>query len=273
MSDRATPTPSPREAPAGDGPASEAPSALDAIDGESVTSLAGRIGATELHAFARVASTMDVAHALAARGAPPGTVVLADAQTRGRGRGGHRWESPPGAGVWLTLLERPTDAAALAVLSLRLGLEAAAALQPLAAGPIRLKWPNDLYVGTGKLAGVLVEARWRDGRPEWVAIGFGLNLRADGAPAGACALGGTAPRAAVLAALVPALRTAAGRSGPLADDECAAFAARDLAAGREVLEPAPGRVLGVARDGALRLATSTGETRVRHGSLRFTDGR
>src|SRR6185436_16510341 len=102
-----------------------------------------------------------------ADGAPAGTVVLADAQRGGRGRGGRRWASPPGVGVWLTLVERPADHAALEVLSLRLGLHAAAAVERFAArgggGPVRLKWPNDLYVGEGKLAGVLVEVRWRDG--------------------------------------------------------------------------------------------------------------
>jgi BirA family biotin operon repressor/biotin-[acetyl-CoA-carboxylase] ligase len=246
--------------------------ALDAFDGVPVAALPERIGATTVHAFARVSSTMDVAHALAAAGAVAGTLVLADAQTSGRGRVGRRWVSPAGTGLWFTLIERPTDASALAVLSLRLGLHAAIALGPFAPTPVRLKWPNDLYVGRGKLAGVLVEARWREARPEWVAVGFGLNVHPAGAPLEGAALGAQLSRVAVLAAVVPALRAAAALAGPLTPQECSAYAARDLAAGRQVVEPERGTVLGVSSDGSLRVAAPDGrEIAVRHGSLRFAD--
>src|SRR5207253_2703530 len=114
-------------------------------------------------------------HELAPR-APAGTLILAEEQFAGRGRQGRRWTSQPGAGIWLTLIERPSDAAALDVLALRCGLYAANALDTLAAHPIKLKWPNDLYSGGRKLAGILIETRWRGTSPEWVAIGFGLNV-------------------------------------------------------------------------------------------------
>ena len=64
----------------------------------------------------------------AAEGAPAGTLVVADAQTAGRGRSGRTWTSERGAGVWLTLIERPRDVDALDVLSLRVGLALAPAL-------------------------------------------------------------------------------------------------------------------------------------------------
>ena len=61
---------------------------------------------------------------------------------------------------------------------MRVGLAAAEALDRFASEPIRLKWPNDLYVDQGKVAGVLVEARWREQAVEWVAIGLGVNVKA-----------------------------------------------------------------------------------------------
>jgi BirA family biotin operon repressor/biotin-[acetyl-CoA-carboxylase] ligase len=216
---------------------------------------------------------MDVAHALGAAGAATGTLVLADAQSGGRGRAGRRWRSPSGAGLWLTLLERPADASALDVLSLRLGLHAAEAVQPFAAAPVGLKWPNDLYVGAGKLAGILVEARWRDAHPEWVAIGFGLNVRAPAEEPQAAGLRVGAERLDVLAVLVPALRRAAAARGALTAAELARWAARDLAAGRPVRAPVAGTVVGITAAGAVRVRTAGGDERlVRQGSLEFADG-
>ena len=121
-------------------------------------------------------STLDVAHRLASQGAPSGTLVIADEQTAGRGRDGKNWQSSAGAGLWLTLIERPKDVSGLDVLSLRVGLVSAEALDRFASEPIRLKWPNDLYVDRGKLAGILVEARWREQAVEWVAIGELVNF-------------------------------------------------------------------------------------------------
>ena len=124
-----------------------------------------------------MSSTLDVAHAIAAT-APAGTLIIADQQTAGRGTQGRRWTSSPGAGIWLALIERVADPRALEVLALRCGLYAAESLDGLASGSIGVKWPNDLYVGGRKLAGILIEIRWRGAVAEWVAIGFGLNVLA-----------------------------------------------------------------------------------------------
>lgn len=249
-------------------------SSVDALNGSydalDASALAALLGAPRVVPFAEVPSTMDVAHALASEGTPAGTVVLADAQTAGRGRGGRRWASEPGVGIWLTLVERPADPEALDVLSLRLGLAAALAVEPLATGPISLKWPNDLYVGARKLAGVLVEARWRDGRPEWVAIGVGMNVVAPEGVPHATGLAPHASRLDALARLVPALREAAAQGGPLSRAELEAFAARDLAVGRDVVEPTAGVVRGITPAGELRVERADGSTAtVRHGSLVF----
>jgi BirA family biotin operon repressor/biotin-[acetyl-CoA-carboxylase] ligase len=124
-----------------------------------------------------VPSTFEVAAARAGQGAPHGTVIAARRQTAGRGRQGRAWESPTG-GLWLTLILRPplVDVARPS-LALRLAAAAAEAIEERSRCPIRLRWPNDLYVGERKLAGLLIEARWMGGRLESALVGFGMNVR------------------------------------------------------------------------------------------------
>lgn len=244
-----------------------------AFDGQPPEALAARLGLARVVTRDEVSSTMDVAHALAADGAPAGTLVLAERQTAGRGRAGKRWASPAGTGLWLTLVERPRDRAAIEVLSLRVGLEASAALDGLAQAPVGLKWPNDLYVGGRKLAGVLVEARWRDQRPDWVAIGVGLNVSMPPDVLTATGLRPGATRLGALAALVPALRRAAQSRGPLVPQELASWARRDVAAGRRCTLPQAGTVRGIAADGALLVEDEAGALHAaRGGSLVLADG-
>jgi BirA family biotin operon repressor/biotin-[acetyl-CoA-carboxylase] ligase len=213
-----------------------------------------RYGASRTIHLPEVTSTLDVAHDVAAQGAAAGTLILADMQTAGRGRMGRTWRSEPGAGIWLTLIERPRDASALEVLSLRVGLALAPALDAFADGPVRLKWPNDLYVDQRKLGGVLIEARWREAQPEWVAIGVGINLRPPAGDTGRVRpiglRAGVSPDD-VLLRIVRPMRAAAARVGPLDDHELTAFAARDLARGRRCIEPVEGVVRGIDASGAL----------------------
>jgi BirA family biotin operon repressor/biotin-[acetyl-CoA-carboxylase] ligase len=225
------------------------------------------LGVPRAAVFATVASTMDEAHVLGAAGSPAGTVVLADAQTRGRGRQGRDWRSPVGGGIWLTLLERPADGAALEVLSLRVGLHAARALDPFASAALQLKWPNDLYAEGRKLGGVLVEARWRGGRPDWVAVGVGVNVVAPHDVPGATGLRDGVSRLDVLAALVPALRAACARAGRLDAAELREFAHRDLARGRRCVEPSAGVVCGITPSGELVIDEPRGVRHYRAGSL------
>ena len=247
------------------------PASSYAYDGRTGEELAAMLGVPCVVVHDAVSSTMDAAHGLAERGAAAGTVVLAERQTAGRGRGGKRWASHAGLGLWLTVVERPDDARAIEVLSLRVGLEAAAALDALAATRVGLKWPNDLYVGDGKLAGVLVEARWRDARPDWVAVGFGLNVSPPADVDGAAGLRPDVTRLAALGAVVPAIRRAAAARGALREAELATFAARDRSVGRTASAPVAGTVRGISADGALRIETATGETTVRGGSLVYHD--
>lgn len=244
--------------------------------GADDAALARELSLPRVVARERVGSTMDEAHRLAAEGAVAGTLVVAELQEAGRGRAGRRWHSAPRAGVWGTLIERPRDAQAIEVLSLRVGLRLARVLERWTPAPIRLKWPNDLFVGARKLAGVLIEARWREQRPDWVAIGVGVNLIVPPDQPDATALvdagaTGRVPDARqVLADMVPALRAAAFATGPLTASELAEFAARDLAAGRRLLEPVPGTARGISADGALLIESTDGTVACRAGSLVFS---
>jgi len=231
--------------------------------------LAAQLGLARLDYHVRVTSTMDVAHALAEDGAPAGTLVLASAQSSGRGRSGKAWASEPEAGLWCTLIERPEDTRALDVLALRVGLQLAVALEPSVDAPVRLKWPNDLFVGDRKLGGILIEVRWREAKPEWVAIGVGINRTAPASYPEVAHVRTGITRDALLAQVVPALRRAAAAHGPLGGEDCAAWAARDLAVGRRVTSPADGIVHGITPQGAVLIETAHGAIACQSGSLLF----
>jgi BirA family transcriptional regulator, biotin operon repressor / biotin---[acetyl-CoA-carboxylase] ligase len=131
------------------------------------TGAGARLGRPRLH-LRETGSTNDRARALAAAGAPHGTLVTAGAQTAGRGRQGRTWAAPPGRALLCSLLLRAYDP----LLPLRAGL----AVADLAGDEARVKWPNDMLVDDRKLAGILVEARPRDG---WAVLGIGVNVAVD----------------------------------------------------------------------------------------------
>ncbi len=245
---------------------------MTALDGHDLPS-ASALGVTRLEHRVVLSSTMDLAHEMAAKGAAAGLLVVADGQERGRGRSGNQWASANDAGLWMTLLERPDDATGIAVLSLRVGLAVADGLASLVDGDVRLKWPNDVFSDTGKLAGVLVEARWRESAVDWVAIGIGINIRVPDDVISAAAVREGVTRAELLLALVPRVRRAAAQRGLLTEHELFAWHARDFARGRVLCGPVAGRVLGIAADGALRVhgGTDDVEMAVRSGSLTFAD--
>jgi BirA family biotin operon repressor/biotin-[acetyl-CoA-carboxylase] ligase len=238
------------------------------LDGLDSTALASLLGVPLVVQLASVASTMDEAHRLAAEGAEAGTLIIAGEQTAGRGRGGRRWLASPGCGLWMTLVERPSTPSGLDVLSLRLGLRAAPVLDQFADGTVQLKWPNDILVDGLKLAGILVEARWRQEHVEWVAIGMGVNFaQPEGLPA--ATLRPSMRRSDLLVQLLPALRAAAATRGPLSGAELAGFASRDAAHGRRTVQPAAGVASGITADGALIIDSAGGRALFRGGSLVF----
>lgn len=103
--------------------------------------------------------------------------LLAEHQSGGRGRHGRSWHSPFGANLYLSLAWTfPQWPAALTALPLAIGVATAEALAPLGLPDLKLKWPNDLWHGSAKLGGILIEQRAEAGGPCRVIIGLGLNV-------------------------------------------------------------------------------------------------
>ncbi len=252
-------------------PVADVDDARDA-DGERLPS-ASALGLSQLVHEREVSSTMDLVHAYAADGAAAGLLVMADHQRNGRGRGGNRWQSADDAGLWFTLLERPDDQRIIGVLSLRLGLALADALSPLVDADVQLKWPNDVMAGGRKVAGILVEARWRHAVVDWVAIGIGINRRVPPDLSQAASVRPGATRATLLEAVVPRLRAAVAMRGQLSVHECDAWQTRDFARGRRIVAPRKGIVAGIAADGALLVTdlSGTSTVAVHAGSLVFDE--
>lgn len=136
-----------------------------------------------LYFFESIGSTNDQAEELAAQGAPHGTLVVADAQTAGRGRGGRHWLTPPGSGLAVSLILRPVRLAAEQAWGLNV-LGALAILDGLELEGVRaqIKWPNDVLAGGRKLAGVLAEATWQGGRLDHAVLGLGVNVALESVP-------------------------------------------------------------------------------------------
>lgn len=127
--------------------------------------------------YEEVASTNDVLREKAAAGASEGTVVIAGSQTAGRGRRGKQWLSPPGKGVYLSLLLRPHwPASESPFIGFFAAVAVARALDRLHIGQVKLKWPNDVLVGKRKIGGVLIEPRINRGLIEFVVVGVGINV-------------------------------------------------------------------------------------------------
>jgi BirA family biotin operon repressor/biotin-[acetyl-CoA-carboxylase] ligase len=133
-----------------------------------------------IHRFETCSSTNDVVRELALEGAPEGTAVVAAGQTAGRGTKGRAWHSPAGRGLYLSILLRPASAD-LSLLPLAAGLAVRAAIRDACGLDVRLRWPNDIIVDGRKLGGILCESRVREGRPDFVVLGLGLNVNQDAA--------------------------------------------------------------------------------------------
>jgi BirA family transcriptional regulator, biotin operon repressor / biotin---[acetyl-CoA-carboxylase] ligase len=134
-----------------------------------------------------VSSTNDVAEGAAAAGADHGTVVVADAQDRGRGRLGRDWHSPSGAGLYVSVVLRPTEIfgatgmdslSGASWITLTAGVAFADALRRATGLPAAVKWPNDLVVGLRKVCGVLAEASTVGGQLRHMILGYGVNVLA-----------------------------------------------------------------------------------------------
>ncbi len=125
-----------------------------------------------------VGSTNELLRELAAEGAPAGTVVLADAQTAGRGRLGRSWHSPPGLGLFVSILLRPTGPVeALTRWTLAAAVAACAACRTATSeAAVCISWPNDIIWQGRKVGGVLAELRSSAQATSELVLGTGLNV-------------------------------------------------------------------------------------------------
>lgn len=130
----------------------------------------------QFHRFDEVESTNDVALDMGRRGEPEGTVVTALTQTKGRGRLGRAWWDRPGESAIVSILLRPRKTAAeLGQLAFVAGLAVARLLEEHSLDGVALKWPNDVMLGDGKVAGILVETEVSTSGTLAV-IGIGINV-------------------------------------------------------------------------------------------------
>lgn len=125
--------------------------------------------------FASLPSTMDVAKQAARDGAPEGAIVVADEQTAGKGRLQRQWLTPPGSGIALSIILRPS-LAHLRGLTMVASLAAVRAIKETTGLDARIKWPNDLLIRGKKVCGILIDSELQGEEVQAAVIGLGLNV-------------------------------------------------------------------------------------------------
>jgi BirA family biotin operon repressor/biotin-[acetyl-CoA-carboxylase] ligase len=134
----------------------------------------------QIHYFQTIASTMDSAEQWAIKGAAEGTVVIAESQTKGRGRMGRHWHSPKYKGIYLSLVLRPRILpGATPVLTLLSAVSICEAVKEACGLEAKIKWPNDIILQNRKVGGILTELNAEMDSTRFVIIGIGLNVNND----------------------------------------------------------------------------------------------
>ncbi|MGD9795076.1 MAG: biotin--[acetyl-CoA-carboxylase] ligase [Acidimicrobiia bacterium] len=193
------------------------------------------------------------------------TVLIADHQTAGRGRLDRTWEAPAGASLLMSILLRDVPPEGPHRLTQQLAVAAARACERLAGLTPAIKWPNDLLVGDGKLAGILAQAGIANGRVDHVVIGIGMNLR--WAPDGAAKLGDV-DRDTLVDAILAELDAVQAQP----DGGALEYRRRLTTIGNRIRAELPGETIeGVAADvlpdGRLVIVTSAGERVIDSGDV------
>ncbi|MEA1965312.1 MAG: biotin--[acetyl-CoA-carboxylase] ligase [Candidatus Aerophobetes bacterium] len=141
----------------------------------------------KIYSYALVSSTMKIAYSLAKKGAEEGTVIVAEEQTQGRGRGNRYWFSPRG-GFWFSLILRPqitlSDVTQLNILG-AVGIVEVIRKDFFLLSP-QIRWPNDALIRRKKVGGVLCIAKSIDKNVDFVIMGIGINLNIDEFPSPLC---------------------------------------------------------------------------------------
>jgi BirA family transcriptional regulator, biotin operon repressor / biotin---[acetyl-CoA-carboxylase] ligase len=250
---------------------------------EVLQGLKTRLFTGPVHHFETLGSTNDLAKELAAQGAPEGTVVVAEAQTGGRGRLGREWNSPPGVGLYVSLVLRPPlPPMELPQITLTTSVAVVRAIRRVAGVAPGIKWPNDLLFNGKKLGGILTEMETESDRIRHVVVGLGLNVNNPGFPpelaATATSLtlaaGGAFSRVQLLKAWLEEFEELyerflnQGFPEILEEWKCCAVTLGKMVTVRQGPREISGQALDVAPDGALLLRTASGETvRVTSGEI------
>lgn len=131
----------------------------------------------KVYYYDSINSTMDIAMNLALKGEPEGTIVCAEAQTKGRGRLGRMWSSPKYKGIYLSLILRPELLPNQApILTLLSAVSICQAIKRITSLSPLIKWPNDILVDNKKVGGILTELNAEQDRINFVIIGMGINV-------------------------------------------------------------------------------------------------
>ncbi|MBF0445609.1 MAG: biotin--[acetyl-CoA-carboxylase] ligase [Magnetococcales bacterium] len=140
----------------------------------------GLFAAKKIQFFTNLDSTNVYAGKIARDGALDGTVVVADCQSKGRGRLGRVWDSPSGVNLYFSLILRPLiEPRYAAQLTLLTGLALAETISVAGADDVEIKWPNDLLLGGKKVAGILTEMSVEENRVQFVVVGVGINVNVE----------------------------------------------------------------------------------------------
>ncbi len=147
------------------------------LPGEIMKKLKTKVLGREVLSYRTIGSTNALGFRLAEAGAPEGTLIVADEQTKGRGRMGRSWYSPPKLGLWMSLILRPEVPPFSAPgLSICAGLALAQAIRDLSGVDARIKWPNDCLIDGRKVGGILLELSAELDRTNFVIAGIGVNV-------------------------------------------------------------------------------------------------
>lgn len=157
---------------------------------EKKNDVASRTMGCHVVSFQVVDSTNDQGKQLGKEGCPHGTLVLADEQSKGRGRRGKVWESPQGTGIFMSLVLRPTFSPNIApMLTLVMAYSIGRVLKQLSAqypllksNSVQIKWPNDIIVNGKKVCGILTEMSLNKEQVDYVIIGVGINVNMEAFP-------------------------------------------------------------------------------------------
>ncbi len=133
--------------------------------------------------FEETDSTNTRAKALAEEGAPEGTLVVAEKQNAGKGRRGRGWSSPPGSGIWMSVILRPDmEPSRASMLTLVAALGVSEGISRVTGIMPGIKWPNDLVLSGKKICGILTEMTTELDSIQYVVIGMGINVNTDEFP-------------------------------------------------------------------------------------------